>query len=125
MDPNRGPGSQDSCERERSMLAFLDLTSMFTTLIQRANRANISFYPLDARGLVVFDSPIGPAAPPPPSVDAAILRDRYDAMAREYAANPTGNFTIQIQILCDPGNLDQLVRSGGSSGRDWMKCTRS
>ena len=89
MDPNRGPGSQDSCERERSMLAFLDLTSMFTTLIQRANRANISFYPLDARGLVVFDSPIGPAAPPPPSVDAAILRDRYDAL-RTIAENTDG-----------------------------------
>ena len=35
--------------------------------------------------------------------------------SRAVAANPTGNFTIQIQILCDPGNLDQLVRSGGSN----------
>jgi hypothetical protein len=50
-----------------------------------------------------------------PAAAASPLRDRYDAMAREYAANPTGNFTIQIQILCDPGNLDQLVRSGGSN----------
>ena len=89
MDPDRGGGSQDSCERERSMLAFLDLTSMFDTLIQRANRANISFYPLDARGLVVFDSPIGPAPPPPPSVDAAILRGRYDAL-RTLAENTDG-----------------------------------
>ena len=32
----------------------------FRDLLQRANRANVSFYPLDARGLVVFDEPIGP-----------------------------------------------------------------
>jgi hypothetical protein len=40
-------------------------------------------------------------------------RERIDAMAREYAANPTGNFTVQIQILCDPANLEKAMRSGG------------
>ena len=45
-------------------------------------------------------------------------RARLDAQAREYAANPSGNFTIQSQILCDPGNLEQLARSGG--GEIWF-----
>lgn len=42
-------------------------------------------------------------------------RARYDEMARQYAANPQGNFTVQIQILCDPGNLEKAIRSGGSN----------
>jgi septal ring-binding cell division protein DamX len=36
-------------------------------------------------------------------------------MAREYAASASGNFTIQIQILCDPSNLDKVIRDGGTN----------
>ena len=46
----------------------------FRELLQRANRANVSFYPIDARGLVVFDTPIEWGVPP--AVDAAWLRKR-------------------------------------------------
>jgi septal ring-binding cell division protein DamX len=42
-----------------------------------------------------------------------VVTSRYDAMARQYAANPTGNYTIQIQILCDPSNLEKAIRAGG------------
>jgi VWFA-related protein len=111
LDPDRGGGSLDSCERERSMLAQLDLTSMFTHLIQRANRANISFYPLDARGLVVFDSPIGPAPPPPPSVDAAMLRQRYDAL-RTIADNTDG-FAILNSNATTRG-IERMVQDTGA-----------
>ncbi|HYO76642.1 MAG TPA: SPOR domain-containing protein, partial [Thermoanaerobaculia bacterium] len=45
-------------------------------------------------------------------------RERIDAMAREYATNPAGNFTVQIQILCDPSNLEKAMRAGG--GRVWF-----
>lgn len=38
-----------------------------------------------------------------------------DAMARQFAANPEGNFTVQIQILCHPGNVERLMRSGGAN----------
>ena len=55
---------------------------------------------------------VTPAAAPP-AAPASASRERYDAMAREYAANPSGNFTIQIQILCDTGNLGQAIRAGG------------
>jgi septal ring-binding cell division protein DamX len=34
-------------------------------------------------------------------------------MAREFAARATGNFTVQIQILCDASNVEKLMRSGG------------
>ncbi len=40
---------------------------------------------------------------------------RYDEMARQYAANPTGNFTVQIQILCQQSNLDKAILTGGAN----------
>ena len=54
-------------------------------------------------------------APAPATTPASPLRDRYDSMAREYAANPAGNFTVQVQILCDPANLTKAINSGGEN----------
>src|SRR5689334_5562387 len=45
-----------SCARMQSMLAFADHEIEFRQLLQRANRANVSFYPIDARGLIVCDN---------------------------------------------------------------------
>jgi hypothetical protein len=57
-----------------------------------------------------------PSTPtPPPAAPANASRERYDALAREYAANPSGNFTVQIQILCDPSNLGKAVAAGGAN----------
>ncbi|HEX2832098.1 MAG TPA: DUF4388 domain-containing protein [Thermoanaerobaculia bacterium] len=42
-------------------------------------------------------------------------RARYDQMARDFAANASGNYTVQIQILCETSNLDKAMRGGGSS----------
>jgi hypothetical protein len=39
--------------------AFLDNAQHFRQMIERANRFNVSFYPLDTRGLAVFDRSIG------------------------------------------------------------------
>ncbi len=71
-----GSRSLESCERERVMLAFIDHEVKFREILQRANRANVSFYPIDARGLIVFDQPT--RFDLPPSVDSAWLRDRHD-----------------------------------------------
>ncbi|HEX6095418.1 MAG TPA: DUF4388 domain-containing protein [Thermoanaerobaculia bacterium] len=51
----------------------------------------------------------------PRTTPATAGRARYDEMARQYAANPQGNFTVQIQILCDPGNLEKAMRAGGDN----------
>ena len=75
-DPETGNRGQEACDRQRTMLAYIDHEVEFRELLQRANRANVSFYPIDARGLVVFDTPIEWGVPP--SVDAAWLRNRYD-----------------------------------------------
>ena len=89
MDPDRGSGSFGSCERERALLAHTDLDSQYQHMLNRANRANVSFYPVDTRGLVTFDEPIGPRKPPPPSVDAAMLTARHESL-RTLAANTDG-----------------------------------
>lgn len=43
---------------------------------------------------------------------------RLDEMARNYLANPRGNFTVQIQILCDPGNVEKAFKDG--AGQVWF-----
>jgi hypothetical protein len=87
-DPRLGQGTGfDACERERVMLAFIDHEIQFRELLQRANRANVSFYPIDARGLIVFDSPM--SAPLPPTLDAAVLRNRWENL-RMMAAQTDG-----------------------------------
>lgn len=71
-----------------------------------------------------LSTPASPATvlPPVEGVDALPLvrprasgRTPLDDQAREYAANPQGKFTVQIQILCDPANVEKLVRSGGEN----------
>jgi hypothetical protein len=44
---------------------------------------------------------------------SGVAKDRVDAMAREFASRATGNFTVQIQILCDASNVEKLMRGGG------------
>jgi VWFA-related protein len=111
MDPDRGGGNLGACERERSLLAYADHETQFTRLLQRANRANVSFYPLDARGLVAFDEPIGPGRPPPPSVDAARLGARQSNL-RALAENTDGYAIINTNAL-DRG-LQRMVQDTGA-----------
>lgn len=93
---DRARGTQ-SCERERTMLAASDIEMEFRQMLQRANRANVSFYPIDPRGLVAFDAPIGPDRPPPPAVDAQILRQRQDGL-RTLAAETDGTVVLNTSI---------------------------
>jgi VWFA-related protein len=83
--PLTPPASQ--CEADRMRLANLDNDAQFRDLLDEANRANASFYPIDPRGLAVFDTPIVrqdvPGPPPPmvpPSVDMAMLRGRIGSL---------------------------------------------
>jgi VWFA-related protein len=77
-DDPRNLSVMHQCDRDRMELANIDDWQRFRNLTQDANRANVSFYPVDPRGLVAFDSPIGPRQPPPPALDWAILRERQN-----------------------------------------------
>jgi hypothetical protein len=79
------------CELDRQALSTLDHESRLRTIIEEANRSNTSFYPVDPRGLVVFDEGIVPSAqvgPPSanptlrPEVETSRLRAREDGLRR-------------------------------------------
>ena len=97
--PGRGLTNTDAdpqiCERDRMMLAMIEDEQYFRDLLQEANRANASFYPIDPRGLVVFDEPIAKPSTrgfqpmTPLTVDASRLRARLDSL-RTLAENTDG-----------------------------------
>jgi hypothetical protein len=67
-------------------LAQMDNDVYFRTILDDANRANVSFYPVDPRGLAVWDAPLGPETPPTPLQDQANLKSRREAMYNMAAA---------------------------------------
>ncbi len=77
-DTQRAQGyySEASCERDRQNLAALDNWQTFMDLLDRANRSNVSFYPIDSRGLPAFDTPI--EADVPPVLDQRMLAARIE-----------------------------------------------
>jgi VWFA-related protein len=109
-DPQSGSGTSfESCERERTMLAFIDHQITFRELLQRANRANVSFYPVDARGLIVFDSDI--SAPLPPSLDRAVLENRWGFL-RDMAAQTDGVAVLDTNRITEA--MQRMFADAGS-----------
>ncbi len=92
-DPRTGNLSMEACDRERTKYAYIDHEVTFRQLLQRANRANVSFYPIDTRGLIAFDTPIDAALPP--AVDAAWLRRRFDFL-NEMASQTDGQAVLNV-----------------------------
>jgi hypothetical protein len=70
-------------------LAMADDRKYFRDILGEANRANVSFYPIDPRGLPVFDTPLGPAPPLPLAADHLVLSNRIDSL-RVLADNTDG-----------------------------------
>ena len=77
-DPRAMTSSRMECDGDRQRLAAMDDDSFFREIIDDANRVNASFYSVDPRGLVAFDTPIDQGL----SVvqDARSLRTRQEAM---------------------------------------------
>lgn len=91
VDPQTGYLSNEACSRETTRLAYSDHEFDFRNLLQKANRANVSFYPIDARGLIVFDTPIEWGVPP--GVDFANMTHRFDHL-RTMAAQTDGEAVL-------------------------------
>jgi VWFA-related protein len=109
VDAATGNQSQDACDRQRTMLSYSDHEFDFRELLQRANRANVSFYPIDARGLIVFDTPINWGVPP--GVDAAWLRKRWDDL-RMMAEQTDGEAILDTNDLS--GAMKKVFADVGS-----------
>ena len=75
-----GPNDRTECEKDRADLAMVDHARMFRDLFGEANRANVSFYPIDPRGLPALDTPIGPDPPLGPVADHAQLVQRTESL---------------------------------------------
>ena len=74
------PSDRTECEKDRAELAMADNRLMFRDLFGEANRNNVSFYPIDPRGLPAFDTEIGPDPPLPPAQDRAQLVTRQESL---------------------------------------------
>ena len=92
-DPRNAPDrtlSKRECDTDRLRLAAMDNDQFFRDLMNDANRGNTTFYPIDPRGLVVFDTPIGPKEESlPPIYDAISLRTRQENL-RDMATSTDG-----------------------------------
>ena len=77
------------CDQDRVALSQIDDARRYLDILNEANRANASFYPIEPRGLAVFDTDIGPNPPPTLDVDAAMLSTRHEAL-RTAALNTDG-----------------------------------
>lgn len=78
-----------ACDADRAQLAMIDNDSFFRDLLGNANRANVSFYTIDPRGLSTYDEPLGLDPPLPPEVDRQRLTTRMDTLMT-LAANTDG-----------------------------------
>jgi VWFA-related protein len=102
VDANRA-----QCDADRLNLAQLDNAAQFQTMLDRANRSNVSFYSIDPRGLPVFDTaldtsrtglpPNGPTSTPV-SQDAVMLRTRQSTL-RDLASATDGIAIINSHDL--------------------------
>jgi VWFA-related protein len=81
------------CDSERAALAMMDDDLYFKMIYGDANRANVSFYTIDPRGLVVFDQPIGPEPPPTLEVDHAMRVQRENVL--ETLARATDGLSLR------------------------------
>ena len=54
-----GYGTQYQCDSDRIMLAQLDNEQYFLDILDRANRSNVTFYPVDAQGLRSWNEDVG------------------------------------------------------------------
>jgi VWFA-related protein len=91
------------CEADRMALAQMDDDLRLHELTQLANRGNVTFYPVYARGLTVFDSPIGPDPPPSLAQDAANLRARQNSL--RFLADDTDGTAI-----INTNNIEGMLR---------------
>lgn len=98
---DRGPFNNSEpreCEADFHTLANLNHDLRFRNITDEANRGNVTFYPVYARGLAVFDAPIGPDKPPPIQQDAANLRTRQNNM-RTLAVDTDGEAVINTNLI--------------------------
>jgi VWFA-related protein len=100
------PTMELECEVDRNQLARVDHDLRLRQITDDANRGNVTFYPVFARGLTAFDAPIGPDRPPSPLQDSANLRTRQDSL-RALAMDTDGEALINTNNI--EGGLKRIA----------------
>src|SRR5882672_9186834 len=108
-----GRTANSDCERDRFALSQLDDATQFRFMLDEANRANTSFYPIDPRGLAVFDEDIVPAAGVGVGVNAnptvSPVEDRSRLFARNTSLRTLAEATDGLAVL-DSNDLSRGLR---------------
>jgi VWFA-related protein len=101
---NKGTESSDrtECDKDQMELAMTDNERYFRDILGEANRANVSFYTVDPRGLSTYDNPPGLDPPIPPEEDRRNRISRQDSLLT-LAANTDGlglvdNNDLRLQL---------------------------
>ena len=102
-----GNTSPHECERIRFDLANVDTHEEFYRLLDIANRANVSFYPIDAAGLRAAD-------------DLWVLRERASRIFR-YASRPSAR-SPRTPTAC---RFSTPTISAPARGASWTICRRT
>jgi VWFA-related protein len=88
--------SSYDCDADRQLLANIDNWQAFQDLVDDANRANVTFYPVDSRGLAAMDNLI--ISDLPPNVDQAMLKGRVESL-RTLASDTDGLAVVETNDL--------------------------
>ena len=79
--------SRHECDVLRQQLAYIDNWQTYRDLMDLANRSNVSFYPVDPRGLAAIDTPVGLGRDVlPPHLETRLVQERVEnlrTLARE------------------------------------------
>jgi VWFA-related protein len=101
------------CERDRLVLSQLDDAQQFRQTLDEANRSNVSFYPIDPRGLAVFDENIVPAAGVGVGINAnptlSPAEDRARLAARNTSLRTLAEATDGVAVV-DTNDLSRGLR---------------
>jgi VWFA-related protein len=108
-----GYADPNVCERDRLVLSQLDDAQQFRLMLDEANRSNVSFYPIDPRGLAVFDENIVPAAGVGVGINAnptvSPAEDRARLAARNTSLRTLAGATDGVAVV-DTNDLSRGLR---------------
>jgi VWFA-related protein len=112
LDRNAIPGTLDprKCDQLRTSLSMLRNDMRLLDILREANAGNTTFYPVDPRGLVVFDEDIVPISPSgrwSPGVD--LVEDSRRLNARNDSLRTMADVTDGIAVV-QAGDLSAGMR---------------
>jgi VWFA-related protein len=90
--------SRYDCDADRQTLANLDNWDTYQELMDIANRNNVAFYPVDARGLAAFDRDLSESPVLAPHVEQNLVQARVESL-QTLAENTDGLAVVNTNNL--------------------------